>query len=117
MIVQVATAGYAQKYHDVSSAKIKAVIEENISQDVLKDTLVEVYAKHFDADELELMIEASKKPANAMAIFMESKDGMKLAKKSMEVQADLQHDMAKAFKDRDEDIIEALDDLQKEARG
>jgi hypothetical protein len=42
---------------------------------------------------------------------------MNLAKKAMEVQADLQRDMAKAFEDRDEDIIDELDDLQAEARG
>ena len=42
---------------------------------------------------------------------------MKLAKKTMEVQVDLQRDMAKAFEDRDEDIVDELDDLQKEARG
>jgi aminopeptidase N len=117
MVIQVATAGYSQKYHDVPPAKIKAVIEENISQDLLKETLIEVYSNHFDADELELMIEANKHPAEAMSIIMKSKDGMKLAKKAMEVQVDLQRDMAKSFEDRDEDIVDELDDLQKEARG
>ena len=117
MVVQVATAGYSQKYRDVPSAKVRAVIEENIPQELLKDTLIEVYAEHFDADELELMIKANKNPANAMAVIMNSKDGMNLAKKAMEVQADLQRDMAKAFEDRDEDIIDELDDLQAEARG
>ncbi len=72
----------------------------------MKDTLVQVYADHFDADELELMIEASKHPDQAMKIIMGSKDGMKLAKKTMEVQVDLQRDMAKAFEDRDEDIVD-----------
>lgn len=117
MVVQVATAGYSTKYRELSSDQIKTVIEDNISKELLKDTLVEVYSDHFDADELELMIEANKHPENAMAVIMGSKDGMKLAKKSMEVQVDLQRDVAKAFKDRDEDIIDELDDLQKEARG
>lgn len=117
MVVQVATSGYASKYREVAPEKIKAVIEDNISQDLLKDTLVQVYADHFDADELELMIEANKHPDQAMKIIMDSKDGMKLAKKTMEVQVDLQRDMAKAFEDRDEDIVDELDDLQKEARG
>ena len=93
------------------------MIEDNISQDLLKDTLVQVYANHFDADELELMIEANKHPDQAMKIIMSSKDGMKLAKKSMDVQVDLQRDMAKAFEDRDEDIVDELDDLRKDARG
>jgi aminopeptidase N len=117
MVVQVATTGYASKYREVAPEKIKAVIEDNISQDLLKDTLVQVYADHFDADELELMIEANKHPDQAMKIIMGSKDGMKLAKKSMEAQVDLQRDMAKTFEDRDEDIVDELDDLQKEARG
>lgn len=59
------------------------------------------------------MIEANKHPDQAMKIIMGSKDGMKLAKKTMEVQVDLQRDMAKAFEDRDEDIVDELDDLQK----
>lgn len=80
MVVQVATSGYASKYREVAPEKIKAVIEDNISQDLLKDTLVQVYADHFDADELELMIEANKHPDQAMKIIMGSKDGMKLAK-------------------------------------
>lgn len=84
MVVQVATSGYASKYREVAPEKIKAVIEDNISQDLLKDTLVQVYADHFDADELELMIEANKHPDQAMKIIMGSKDGMKLAKKTME---------------------------------
>ena len=117
MVVQVATSGYASKYREVAPEKIKAVIEDNISQDLLKDTLVQVYADHFDADELELMIEANKHPDQAMKIIMGSKDGMKLAKKSMDVQVDLQRDMAKAFEDRDEDIVDELDDLRKDARG
>lgn len=117
MVVQVATSGYASKYREVAPEKIKAVIEDNISQDLLKDTLVQVYADHFDADELELMIEANKHPDQAMKIIMSSKDGMKLAKKSMDVQVDLQRDMAKAFEDRDEDIVDELDDLRKDARG
>ncbi len=117
MVVQMATAGYATKYREVAPEKIRAVIEDNISQDLLKETLVEIYADHFDADELELMIKANKNPAEAMKIIMGSKDGIKLAQKSVQVQAELQQDMAKAFADRDEDIIDELDDLQKEARG
>jgi hypothetical protein len=117
MVVQLSTAGYSTKYRDVPAAQIKKVIEDNIPKKLLKDTLVEVYAEHFDSDELELMIEANKHPENAMAVIMGSKGGMKLAKKSIEVQADLQRDMAKAFEDRDEDIVDELDDLQKEARG
>ncbi|MGH8329101.1 MAG: hypothetical protein ACRER3_13015 [Pseudomonas fluorescens] len=76
-----------------------------------------MYADHFDADELELMIEANKHPEKAMAVILGSKGGMALAKKSVEVQSELQRDMAKAFEDRDEDIVDELDDLQKEARG
>ncbi|WP_426160366.1 MULTISPECIES: DUF2059 domain-containing protein [Pseudomonas] len=117
MVVQMATAGYATKYREVPPEKIRAVIEDNISQDLLKETLVEIYTDHFDADELELMIKANKNPADAMKIIMGSKDGIKLAQKSVQVQAELQQDMAKAFADRDEDIIDELDDLQKEARG
>lgn len=117
MVIQVATAGYSSKYRDLSSAQIKTVIEDNIPKELLNDTLVEVYADHFDADELELMIEANKHPEKAMAVILGSKGGMDLAKKSMEVQSELQRDMAKAFEDRDEDIVDELDDLQKEARG
>ena len=117
MVVQMATAGYATKYREVPPEKIRAVIEDNISQDLLKETLVEIYTDHFDADELELMIKANKNPADAMKIILGSKDGIKLAQKSVQVQAELQQDMAKAFADRDEDIIDELDDLQKEARG
>lgn len=117
MVIQVATAGYVSKYRELPPEKIKAVIEENITQEVMKDALVSVYADHFDADELELMIEANKKPEQAVKVIMGSKGGIELAKKSMAVQVDLQRDIAKAFEDRDEDIIDELDDLRKDARG
>lgn len=115
-VLQIATTGYATKYREVAPEKIRAVIEDNISQKLLKDTLVQVYADHFEADELELMIQANKHPEQAMKIIMGSKDGIKLAKRSMEIQVDLQRDMAKAFEDRDEDIVDELEALRKEAR-
>jgi hypothetical protein len=117
MIVQASTAGYASKFSDVPRDKIKKVIEEHLPKKLIKQTFIDVYADHFDSDELQLMIDANKHPEKAMAIIMGSKDGIKLAKKSVEVQADLQKDMAEAFKERDEDIIDDLNDLQDEARG
>lgn len=117
MVLEVSTADYATRYPDVPPAKIKKVIEDNIPKKLLKETLIEIYADHFDSEELELMIEANKHPEKATKLILGSEVGMKLAKKSVEVQVDLEKDMAKALEDRDEDIIDELDDLQEEARG
>jgi flagellar biosynthesis/type III secretory pathway protein FliH len=117
MIVQASIAGYASKYGDVPKDQIKKVVEEHLTKKMLTQTMADVYAKNFDADELQMMIDANKHPETAMAKIMGSKDGMKLAQKAMQVQGELQSDMVKAFQAHDKDITEALDGLQEEARG
>ncbi|WP_247293007.1 hypothetical protein [Pseudomonas violetae] len=116
LIVQAAAAGYAPKFRDVKPDQIKTVVKDKIPLKFLKQTMVDVYADTFDSDELDLMIKANKNPANAMSIIMGSKDGQKLAMKAVRVQNDLQMDMAKAMQDKDEDILDELNDLQDEAR-
>lgn len=117
MIVQASIAGYANKYSDVPKDQIKKVVEKHLTKKMLMQTMADIYAETFDADELQLMIDANKHPETAMEKIMGSKDGMKLAQKAMAMQGELQTSMVKAFKDKDEDITEALDDLQEEARG
>ncbi len=117
MILQASIAGYASKYGDLPKDQIKKVVEKHLTKEMLMETFAEVYAKNFDADELQLMIDASKHPETATQKIMGSKDGMKLAQKAMSVQGELQSDMVKAFQAHDEDITEALDDLQEKARG
>ncbi|OEC37031.1 hypothetical protein A7D27_25820 [Pseudomonas sp. 1D4] len=117
MIVELSTAGYATQYPGVDRKKIKAVIEDNLSRDTLRDAMVEVYANHFDEDELDLIIQANKQPERAMAIILGSKDGQALARKTVEVQKDLMADMQDAMSESEEDIVDALDELQEEARG
>lgn len=117
MIVQAAAAGYAPKFRDVRPEQIKRVVKDNIPLKFLKQAMVDVYADTFDSDELDLMIKANKNPMNAMSIIMGSKDGQKLAMKSVKVQTDLQMDIAKAMQDKDADILDELKDLQEEARG
>lgn len=117
MILQASIAGYASKYGEVPKDQIKKVVEKHLTQKLLEQTFADAYAKHFDSDELQLMIDANKHPETAMAKIMGSKDGMKLAQKAVQVQVELQNDMVKAFKEHDDDITDALDDLKKEARG
>lgn len=116
-IVMMTASGYSRKYPELQSSQIKKVIEDNLPKDLIQDSLVEVYAEHFTADELDLIIKANKNPQQAMAIIMGSKDGQALALKSVKVQGQLQQDIAKALEGVDEDIVDDLDDLKDEAKG
>ena len=116
-IVMMTASGYSMKYPELQSSQIKKVIEKNLSKDLIQDSLVEVYAEHFTADELDLIIKANKNPQQAIAIIMGSKDGQALALKSVKVQGQLQQDIAKALEGVDEDIVDELDDLKDDARG
>lgn len=116
-IVMMTTAGYSRKYPQLQSSQIKQVIEKNLPKNLIHDSLVEVYADHFDSDELDLIIKANKNPQQAMAIIMGSKDGQALALKSVKVQGELQKDIAKALEGADEDIVDDLDELKDEAKG
>jgi len=116
-IVMMTTAGYSRKYPQLQSSQIKQVIEKNLPKNLIHDSLVEVYADHFDSDELDLIIKANKNPQQAIAIIMGSKDGQELALKSVKVQGELQKDIAKALEGADEDIVDDLDDLKKKSQG
>lgn len=116
-IVMMTSVGYSTKYPQLQSSQIKQVIEKNLPKKLLHDSLVEVYADHFDSDELDLIIKANKNPQQAMAIIMGSKDGQALALKTVKVQGELQQDIAKALKGADEDIVDDLDDLKDKAKG
>ena len=116
-IVTMATAGYSRAYPQLQSGQIKQVIEKNLPKSLIHDSLVEVYADHFNSDELDLIIKANKDPQQAIAIIMGSKDGQALAFKSVKVQSELQKDIAKALEGADEDIVDDLNALKSEAKG
>lgn len=117
MILMITMSSYTTKYPGLPVDQIKKTVEKNLTKEMINDTLVEVYADHFDSAELEILIEATKNPQNAMAIVSGSKGGLDLAKKAAKVQSELQSDIAKALKGVDEDIVGELDDLQKKTRG
>lgn len=116
-IVEIASAGYARQYPMLDREQIRNVIRDNVDQDEIKSQMVEVYADHFDADELELMIQANKHPDQAMAIILGSKEGRSLAEKVMKVQTTIAQDMQEAMADSDEAIVDALDDLKDDLQG
>jgi len=114
-IVTMTTSGYSTKYPELQSSQIRQIIEKNLPKDLIHDSLVEVYADHFNSDELDLIIKANNNPQQAMAIIMGSKNGQALAMKSVKVQGELQRDIAKALEGADEDIVDDLDDLKKDS--
>lgn len=116
-VVEMTSASYIPKFRNVPHAKIKEVIREYVTQDDLKEVIVEAYASRFDADELDLIIKATENPANAMTLIMGSKDGRALGQKSLKVQNDLMAEIAEAFSDVEEEILEDLTNLNEEARG
>lgn len=116
-IVTMTTSGYSTKYPELQSSQIRQIIEKNLPKDLIHDSLVEVYADHFNSDELDLIIKANNNPQQAMAIIMGSKNGQALAMKSVKVQGELQRDIAKALEGADEDIVDDLDDLKKDSKG
>jgi hypothetical protein len=63
------------------------------------------------------MIRANQHPEQAMAIILNSKQGRDLAQKVMTIQTTIAKDMQDAMADRDEAIVDTLDDLKDEARG
>ncbi|MCL8304917.1 MULTISPECIES: hypothetical protein [Pseudomonas] len=117
VIVDIASSAYANQYPMLGREQIRNVVRQNLPQDALKDAMVEVYADHFDDDELDLMIRANQHPEQAMAIILGSKDGRELALKVVEVQKTMMQDMQDAMSDNDEAIVDALDDLKDQAEG
>ncbi|MFV3382829.1 MULTISPECIES: hypothetical protein [Pseudomonas] len=117
VIVDIASSAYATQYPMLGREQIRNVVRQNLPQDALKDAMVEVYADHFDDDELDLMIRANQHPEQAMAIILGSKDGRELALKVVEVQKTMMQDMQDAMSDNDEAIVDALDDLKDQAEG
>ena len=117
VIVDIASSAYATQYPMLGREQIRNVVRQNLPQDALKDAMVEVYADHFDDDELDLMIRANQYPEQAMAIILGSKDGRELALKVVEVQKTMMQDMQDAMSDNDEAIVDALDDLKDQAEG
>lgn len=117
VLVEMATSGYASRYPMLEREQIRNVVRENLDQEELKETVVEIYADHFDDDELDLMIRANQHPEQAMAMILGSKSGRALAEKVMKVQGSVAQDMQEAMADSDEAIIEALDDLKDELAG
>lgn len=116
-IVEIASTGYASRYPMLEREQIRNVVQDKISQDELKSEMVDIYADHFDDDELELIIRANKHPEQAMAIILGSKEGRSLAEKVMKVQRTIAQDMQEAMADSDDAIIDALDDLKDELKG
>ncbi|MBK5373778.1 MULTISPECIES: hypothetical protein [unclassified Pseudomonas] len=116
-IVEIAARGYATRYPMLEHEQIRNVVRENLDADDLKDMVVEIYADHFDNDELDLMIRANQHPDQAMAMIITSKSGRDLAQKIMTIQTTIAKDMQEALTDSDEAIIDALDDLKDEAQG
>jgi len=116
-MVEMASAGYASRYPMLEREQIRNVVRENIDPDDLKNMVVEIYADHFDNDELDLMIRANQHPEQAMAIILTSKQGRDLAEKVMSIQTTIAQDMRDAMTDSDEAIVDALDDLKDEAQG
>jgi hypothetical protein len=117
VIVDIASSAYATQYPMLGREQIRNVVRQNLPQDALKEAMVEVYADHFDDDELDLMIRANQHPEQAMAIILGSKDGRELALKVVEVQKTMMQDMQDAMSDNDEAIVDALDDLKDQAEG
>lgn len=117
VIVDIASSAYATQYPMLGREQIRNVVRQNLPQDALKEAMVEVYADHFDDDELDLMIRANQHPEQAMAIILGSKDGRELALKVVEVQKTMMQDMQDAMSDNDEAIVDALDDLKEQAEG
>lgn len=115
-IIMMSSSIYSRQYPELQSSQIKKVIEKNLPKELIQESLVEVYAEHFSADELDLIIKANKNPQQAMAIIMGSKDGQALALKSVKVQGQLQQDIAKALEGVEDDIIDDLDDLKDDAK-
>lgn len=113
-IVEVASSGYASQYPMLGREQIRNVVREKVSQDDLKSAMVDVYADHFDDDELDLMIRANQHPQQAMAIILGSKEGRALAEKVMKVQRTVMQEMQGSLESSDEAIIDALDDLKAE---
>jgi hypothetical protein len=111
-IVEIASAGYASRYPMLEREQIRNVVRKNIDPDELKSQMVDVYADHFNNDELELMIQANKHPEQAMAIILGSKEGRALAEKVMKVQKAIAQDMQESMADSDDAIVDALDDLK-----
>lgn len=116
-IVEVASAGYASRYPMLEREQIRNVVRDKLDQDELNSQMVDIYADHFDDDELELMIRANKHPEQAMAIILGSKEGRALAEKVMTVQKAVAQDMQEAMADSEDAIIDALDDLKDEQKG
>ncbi|MFJ4246671.1 hypothetical protein [Pseudomonas sp. NPDC089741] len=116
-MVEMVSTAYASRYPMLEREQIRNVVRENIDPEDLKDKVVEIYADHFDNDELDLMIRANQHPEQAMAIILTSKKGRDLAEKVMTIQTTITKDMQEAMADSDEAIIDALDDLKDEAQG
>jgi hypothetical protein len=116
-MIELVSTGYASRYPMLEREQIRNVVRENIDPDDLKEMVVEIYADHFDNDELDLMIRANQHPEQAMAIILNSKQGRDLAQKVMTIQTTIAKDMQDAMADRDEAIVDTLDDLKDEARG
>ncbi|WP_439879039.1 hypothetical protein [Pseudomonas prosekii] len=116
-IVDIASAAYASRYPMLEREQVRNVVRDNIDPDQLKSDMVDVYADHFDNDELDLMIRANQHPEQAMAMIVGSKEGRALAEKIMKVQTTIAKDMQEAMADSDEAIIDDLDDLKDEQKG
>lgn len=116
-MVETASSGYASRYPMLEHEQIRNVVRENIDPDDLKGMVVEIYANHFNSDELDLLTRANQHPEQAMTIILSSKKGRDLAEKCMAVQSTLAKDMRDAMADSDEAIIDALDDLKDQAQG
>ncbi|CAI8738780.1 hypothetical protein [Pseudomonas sp. fls2-241-R2A-110] len=111
-IVEIASASYASRYPMLEREQIRNVVRDKLDQDELKSKMVDIYADHFDDEELELMIRANKHPEQAMAIILGSKEGRALAEKVMDVQKTISQDMQKSMVNSDDAIIDALDELK-----
>ncbi|PYC28986.1 hypothetical protein DMX08_30210 [Pseudomonas protegens] len=111
-IVEIASAGYASRYPMLGREQIRNVVRDKIDPDGLKSQMVDIYADHFDNNELELMIRANKYPEQAMAIILGSKEGRALAEKVLKVQKKISQDMQESMADSDDAIVDALDDLK-----
>lgn len=117
VIVEMATMGYGSRYPTLDRSQVRDAVRENVTLDLIKQTMIDVYANHFDEDELDLMIQAQNHPDQAMNIIMGSKDGRALAMKVVEVQKAMMKDMEEAMAENDNAIVDALDDLKGRARG
>ena len=113
LIVNMAAAGYSSRYPTLQREQIRQAVRDNLSEEDLQDAIVELYADHFDDDELELMIQANRNPQQAMAIILGSKNGRDLAQKVIKVQQAMAQEMQAAMASHENAIIDALDDLRK----